>query len=527
MHDRQRLLSQAQPGRAREPAAGHAKVAGRRRSHSTCRWPTRSARAATCCSWRPTTNPSRTSAAAVNAAVNAGATEVSNSYGGAEAIRLLGLQRPLRPPRRRDHRIGRRLRLLQRGLRWHGEAANFPASSPDVVAVGGHVADQIRRELDQHRVGRRRQRLQHGVHGAPVAERRSRTSRPPRAAAGARSADVAAVANPYTGVDVYDSTAKPGGDPTGWGVWGGTSVASPVDRRRVRAGRRRPRRRIPRGDRCTPTSVNGSALYDVVSGSNGSCTGASSCGRPRGYDGPTGVGSPIGLGAFATAGSPGDVSPPSDLRHRRAGPDAERDPRRMDGQPEHLQRAVAAVATPRARSCAAIAARRGRRYTLAGERGGLDDPRAGERQQRLRQRLSGGLDADRGRDLRRAAIAGFTPTSGLTGSAVTITGTAFTGASAVRFGASRRRSRVRSPTQIEATVPNGALAGDDLGDHAVKTGDQQRAVHADLSLASFSPAKAAPGATVTITGVGFEQRLDRELRRRQGDQRHLRLARRN
>ncbi len=41
-------------------------------------------------------------------------------------------------------------------------------------------------------------------------------------------------------------------------------------------------------------------LYDVVSGSNGTCGGASACQAGPGYDGPTGVGSPIGLGAFAT-----------------------------------------------------------------------------------------------------------------------------------------------------------------------------------------------------------------------------------
>lgn len=49
-----------------------------------------------------------------------------------------------------------------------------------------------------------------------------------RTAASANSvADVAAVGDPYTGVDVYDSTPAGSGDPTGWGVWGGTSVASP------------------------------------------------------------------------------------------------------------------------------------------------------------------------------------------------------------------------------------------------------------------------------------------------------------
>ncbi|HLH14773.1 MAG TPA: hypothetical protein VKV16_08275, partial [Solirubrobacteraceae bacterium] len=44
------------------------------------------------------------------------------------------------------------------------------------------------------------------------------------------------------------------------------------------------------------------ALYDVVSGKNGSCAGATICKAAVGYDGPSGVGSPLGVGAFAPAG---------------------------------------------------------------------------------------------------------------------------------------------------------------------------------------------------------------------------------
>ena len=40
-------------------------------------------------------------------------------------------------------------------------------------------------------------------------------------------ADVAAVGNPNTGVDVFDSTPE-GREPTGWSVFGGTSVSSPI-----------------------------------------------------------------------------------------------------------------------------------------------------------------------------------------------------------------------------------------------------------------------------------------------------------
>jgi hypothetical protein len=41
-----------------------------------------------------------------------------------------------------------------------------------------------------------------------------------------------------------------------------------------------------------------SALYDVTSGSNGSCSGTYLCTATGGYDGPTGLGTPNGATAF-------------------------------------------------------------------------------------------------------------------------------------------------------------------------------------------------------------------------------------
>jgi hypothetical protein len=56
-------------------------------------------------------------------------------------------------------------------------------------------------------------------------------------------------------------------------------------------------------------------------------------------------------------------------------------------------------------------------------------------------------------------ISSFSPTSGRTGTAVTITGTAFTGATVVRFGGVRASFAVNSATQMTATVPVGAVTG--------------------------------------------------------------------
>lgn len=102
-------------------------------------------------------------------------------------------------------------------------------------------------------------------------------------------ADVAAVADPNTGVAVYDTYSQG----SGWMVFGGTSVASPIIASvYALAG--------------NASSVNAasslyshtSSLFDVTSGSNGSCGGSYLCTGTSGYDGPTGLGTPNGIGAF-------------------------------------------------------------------------------------------------------------------------------------------------------------------------------------------------------------------------------------
>jgi hypothetical protein len=43
---------------------------------------------------------------------------------------------------------------------------------------------------------------------------------------------------------------------------------------------------------------NADQLFDVATGSNGSCGGSYLCTAGPGFDGPTGLGTPSGLGAF-------------------------------------------------------------------------------------------------------------------------------------------------------------------------------------------------------------------------------------
>ena len=103
-------------------------------------------------------------------------------------------------------------------------------------------------------------------------------------------ADVSAVADPNTGVAVYDTYRLRRG---GWLVFGGTSVASPIIAGvYALAGNSSS---ITYGS--FPYSHT-SALFDVTSGSNGSCGGSYLCTAVSGFDGPTGLGTPSGAGAF-------------------------------------------------------------------------------------------------------------------------------------------------------------------------------------------------------------------------------------
>jgi subtilisin family serine protease len=101
-------------------------------------------------------------------------------------------------------------------------------------------------------------------------------------------ADVSADANPSTGVAVYDSTPYQGA--SGWMVFGGTSVSAPIVAGVYALAANRP---AP-GFEYSHTA----SLFDVTSGSNGTCSPSYLCHGATGYDGPSGLGTPNGLGAF-------------------------------------------------------------------------------------------------------------------------------------------------------------------------------------------------------------------------------------
>ena len=107
-------------------------------------------------------------------------------------------------------------------------------------------------------------------------------------------ADVSAVADPNTGVAVYQTY---GG--SGWTVYGGTSVAAPIIASvYALAGAPGASDLAGKYPYAHPAS-----LWDVTSGTNGTCTTAVLCTAGAGWDGPTGLGTPNGTAAFASGGT--------------------------------------------------------------------------------------------------------------------------------------------------------------------------------------------------------------------------------
>ena len=106
-------------------------------------------------------------------------------------------------------------------------------------------------------------------------------------------ADVSAVADPNTGVAVYDSTSYQG--MSGWMVFGGTSASSPIIASvYALASSTHTLADYPAR---TPWGASG-GLNDVTTGSNGSCSTAVWCKAGTSWDGPTGLGTPNGISAF-------------------------------------------------------------------------------------------------------------------------------------------------------------------------------------------------------------------------------------
>lgn len=210
---------------------------------------------------------------AVNTAIRLGANVVSNSYGGSEPQSEPSLEK-----RYYDH-PGIPI-IVSSGDGGYG--VDFPASSQYVTAVGGTTLTR-----DNSARGWSESAWSNGGSGCSAF-----ISKPPWQTDSGCSkrtvVDVAAVGDPATGVSVYDSYQR-----TGWLTMGGTSVAAPIIAAIYALA----------GNESSVTYgsypySHASSLFDVTSGSNGSCSPLYLCNAGPGYDGPTGLGTPNGIGAF-------------------------------------------------------------------------------------------------------------------------------------------------------------------------------------------------------------------------------------
>lgn len=214
---------------------------------------------------------------AVNTAVRLGATEVSNSYGyrgtpkGRQALSVFY-----------DH-PGVPITVSSGDNGYAVPANEIPAAYETVTAVGGTSLFS-----DSSTRGFRETAWGGSGSNCSFYGRKPKWQKDPGCAKRMVS-DVAAVADPATGVTVYDSYH---GDP-GFEVFGGTSVSSPIIAAvYALAGNR------ASIDDASYAYSHASALFDITRGSNGRCTPKYFCHAEVGYDGPTGLGTPNGTGAF-------------------------------------------------------------------------------------------------------------------------------------------------------------------------------------------------------------------------------------
>jgi len=171
-----------------------------------------------------------------------------------------------------------------------GYGAQFPASSPHVVAVGGTNLSKPN--------GVWSETVWSGT-GSGCSSVFAKPSWQTDSGCGKRTVgDVAAVADPNTGVSVYWN--GPGdNDDLDWYVFGGTSVGAPI----IAAAYA-----INGGPVNNAANVysQATALNDITTGSNGRCQPKTTylCTAGAGFDGPTGLGTPKGTTAFGGAATP-------------------------------------------------------------------------------------------------------------------------------------------------------------------------------------------------------------------------------
>ena len=214
---------------------------------------------------------------AVDTAVARGAVAVSNSYGSVE-----GPWAPLV-----DHHYDHAGVAITVSAGDGGYGVEYPASSQHVTAVGGtslRPAATARGWSESAWSGT--------ASGCSVVLGKVWWQKD-AGCAGRTVSDVSAVADPFTGVAVYDTFQS-----TGWQVMGGTSVAAPI----IAAVYALAGRPAPDTYPALYPYSHAARLNDVTEGATGTCAARYLCTAGVGYDGPTGMGTPDGAAAFSANG---------------------------------------------------------------------------------------------------------------------------------------------------------------------------------------------------------------------------------
>ncbi len=218
---------------------------------------------------------------AVDTAYRLGANVISNSYGGAEFSGETSYETHFNHP-------GVAITVSSGD---GGYGVEYPAASRYVTAVGGTTLSRAAVTASNPRGWT--ETAWSGAGSGCSAYVTKPSWQLDAGCANRTVADVSADADPNTGVAVYDSFKYQGS--AGWFVVGGTSVSAPVIGSVYALA----------GNAASTTYGsypygNTNALFDVVAGSNGTCSSSAAylCTAGPGYDGPTGLGTPDGTGAF-------------------------------------------------------------------------------------------------------------------------------------------------------------------------------------------------------------------------------------
>ena len=184
-------------------------------------------------------------ATGVNYAATQGVSAISNSYGGSDSTESSAYNHPGI--------------AITASTGDNGYGIESPASYPHVVAVGGTSLTKATNTR-----GWSESAWSGAGSGCSTLNAKPTWQTSATQCSGKATADVSAVADPNTGVAVYDSTPYQGY--SGWQVYGGTSASSPIIASVYTMGGNLG------GYPASYTWAHSSGLNDVTSGSNGSCT---------------------------------------------------------------------------------------------------------------------------------------------------------------------------------------------------------------------------------------------------------------